>query len=72
MEPVIELSFSSKSRLIVLESIIGFGVGFLGGLVGLVLGSVANPCDNNDIKNGTQNCSWNKPSGGFCKWEYLE
>jgi uncharacterized protein len=33
----------SKSRLIFLESLIGFGVGFLGGLVGLVLGSIRMP-----------------------------
>ena len=33
----------SKNRLILLESIIGFGVGFLGGLVGLVLGSIRMP-----------------------------
>ncbi|MGA8844503.1 MAG: sulfite exporter TauE/SafE family protein, partial [Nitrososphaeraceae archaeon] len=33
----------SKNRLILLESIIGFGVGFLGGLVGLVLGSILMP-----------------------------
>jgi len=34
---------NSKNRLILLESIIGFGVGFLGGLVGLVLGSIRMP-----------------------------
>jgi uncharacterized membrane protein YfcA len=33
----------SKNRLIILESLIGFGVGFLGGLVGLVLGSIRMP-----------------------------
>ena len=33
----------SKNRLILLESIIGFGIGFLGGLVGLVLGSIRMP-----------------------------
>ena len=33
----------SKNRLILLESIIGFGVGILGGLVGLVLGSIRMP-----------------------------
>ena len=43
LEPLIELSFHSKNRLILLESIIGFGVGFLGGLVGLVLGSIRMP-----------------------------
>lgn len=32
-----------KRRLIILESIIGFGIGFLGGLVGLVLGSIRMP-----------------------------
>jgi uncharacterized protein len=33
----------SKNRLILLESIIGFGVGVLGGIVGLVLGSIRMP-----------------------------
>jgi uncharacterized protein len=33
----------NKTKLIILESIIGFGVGFLGGLVGLVLGSIRMP-----------------------------
>ena len=33
----------SKNRLILLESVIGFGIGFLGGLVGLVLGSIRMP-----------------------------
>ena len=33
----------SKNRLILLESLIGFGVGFLGGLVGLILGSIRMP-----------------------------
>ena len=33
----------SKNRLILLESAIGFGIGFLGGLVGLVLGSIRMP-----------------------------
>jgi uncharacterized membrane protein YfcA len=33
----------SKNRLILMESIIGFGIGFLGGLVGLVLGSIRMP-----------------------------
>jgi hypothetical protein len=32
-----------KNRLVLLESLIGFGVGFLGGLVGLVLGSIRMP-----------------------------
>ena len=32
-----------KNRLILLESVIGFGIGFLGGLVGLVLGSIRMP-----------------------------
>jgi uncharacterized membrane protein YfcA len=32
-----------KRRLIILESIIGFGIGVLGGLVGLVLGSIRMP-----------------------------
>ena len=32
-----------KRRLIILESIIGFGIGILGGLVGLVLGSIRMP-----------------------------
>lgn len=31
------------NKLIILESIIGFGVGILGGLVGLVLGSIRMP-----------------------------
>ena len=33
----------SKNRLVLLEPIIGFGVGFLGGLIGLVLGSIRMP-----------------------------
>jgi len=33
----------NKNKLILLESSIGFGVGFLGGLVGLVLGSIRMP-----------------------------
>ena len=33
----------SKNRLILLESVIGCGIGFLGGLVGLVLGSIRMP-----------------------------
>ena len=33
----------SKNRLILLESLIGLGVGFLGGLVGLILGSILMP-----------------------------
>ena len=33
----------NKLKLILLESLIGFGVGFLGGLVGLVLGSIRMP-----------------------------
>lgn len=33
----------SKNRLILLKSIIGFGIGFLGGLLGLVLGSIRMP-----------------------------
>ena len=32
-----------KNRLILLELLIGFGVGFLGGVVGLVLGSIHMP-----------------------------
>lgn len=34
---------SAKWRLILLESIIGFGIGILGGLVGLILGSIRMP-----------------------------
>jgi uncharacterized protein len=33
----------TRNRLILLESLIGFGVGFLGGVVGLVLGSIRMP-----------------------------
>jgi uncharacterized membrane protein YfcA len=33
----------SRNRLVLLESIIGFGIGFLGGLVGLILGSIRMP-----------------------------
>jgi uncharacterized membrane protein YfcA len=33
----------SKNRLLFLQVLIGFGVGFLGGLVGLILGSVRMP-----------------------------
>jgi uncharacterized membrane protein YfcA len=33
----------SKNRLLFLQLLIGFGVGFLGGLVGLILGSVRMP-----------------------------
>jgi uncharacterized membrane protein YfcA len=33
----------NKKKRILIESIIGFGVGFLGGLVGLVLGSIRMP-----------------------------
>lgn len=32
-----------RNRLILLESIIGFGIGFIGGVVGLVLGSIRMP-----------------------------
>lgn len=32
-----------KKRLIILESVIGFGIGILGGVVGLVLGSIRMP-----------------------------
>jgi uncharacterized membrane protein YfcA len=39
-----EKSFvNTRNRLIILESAIGFGVGVLGGLVGLVLGSIRMP-----------------------------
>lgn len=41
--PTREILVPSKNRLILLESIIGFGIGFLGGLVGLVLGSIRMP-----------------------------
>jgi uncharacterized protein len=33
----------NRNKLLILESSIGFGVGFLGGLVGLVLGSIRMP-----------------------------
>ncbi len=33
----------SKNRILLVESIIGFAIGFLGGLVGLVLGSIRLP-----------------------------
>lgn len=32
-----------KRRVVILESIIGFGIGILGGLVGLILGSIRMP-----------------------------
>ena len=39
-----EKSFvNTRNRLIILESAIGFGIGVLGGLVGLVLGSIRIP-----------------------------
>lgn len=41
--PTREILVPSKNRLIFLESIIGFGIGFLGGVVGLVLGSIRMP-----------------------------
>ena len=38
-----KIPIQSKNRLILLESLIGLGVGFLGGLVGLILGSIRMP-----------------------------
>jgi uncharacterized membrane protein YfcA len=38
-----ELQTNNKNKIILVESIIGFAIGFLGGLVGLVLGSVRLP-----------------------------
>ena len=37
-----ELLFN-KNKLIILESVVGFGVGFHGGLIGLALGSIHMP-----------------------------
>ena len=33
----------NKNKLIILESVVGFGVGFHGGLIGLALGSIHMP-----------------------------
>ena len=37
------ISVYTQEKLIFLESIIGFGIGLLGGIVGLVLGSIRMP-----------------------------
>jgi uncharacterized membrane protein YfcA len=39
----VRIFIHAQEKLIFLESIIGFGIGFLGGLVGLVLGSIRMP-----------------------------
>jgi uncharacterized protein len=42
-ENTVRISAYTQEKLIFLESIIGFGIGFLGGIVGLVLGSIRLP-----------------------------
>ena len=56
----------SKNRLILLESVIGFGIGFLGGLVGLVLGSIRMPAMISVLKMETRIAIETNLSGRIC------
>ncbi|MDQ3840488.1 MAG: sulfite exporter TauE/SafE family protein [Thermoproteota archaeon] len=49
------------------ESLIGFGIGFVGGLVGLIIGSIRLPAMIS-IKNGDQSSNWNKFSSIIFNW----
>ena len=71
----------SKNRLILLESLIGLGVGFLGGLVGLVLGSIRMPAMISILKMEPKVAVGTNLAGCFCngniwvdrtfhKWQY--
>ena len=64
-------SVHAQTKLIFLESVIGFGIGVLGGLVGLVLGSISMPAMISILKMEPR-VAVGTNLAAFPLWEYLD